>query len=231
MVCQRSSNKELGNSAAVEYKLWAPPMKKFKTWRSGTRSTRSQTQKRKEEALLERAMNPHTSGTLNHKPVVLWVFINDFTDSDNHAAALVWAKFLVKHQGLKGIYIAEPRHVDLGYYTTSDEFKRIISLVDHLRPRPHGDDEAIKTVLAGKLTQEIIDKSTIVDDSNTAGRHLNENERMLVSLDAPEKSTSQLTVSSCNDASSHPKTRKSEKLPKEMLLNMRSSSSWIFCPL
>lgn len=189
-------------------------MKKFKTWRSGTRSTRSQTQKRKEEALLQRAMNSHSSETPTQKPAVLWVFINDFTDSDNHAAALVWAKFLVKHQGLKGIYIAEPRHVDLGYYTTSDEFKEIISLVDRLRPKPPGDDEAIKTVLAGKLTQEDIDNSTI-DDSTSADRPLNENERMLVSVDAPENlhgslgRLEQLTVFSFNDASSRTKLEKS----------------------
>lgn len=131
-------------------------------------------------------MNSHTSGTTIHKPAVLWVFINDFTDSDNHAAALVWAKFLVKHKDLKGIYIAEPRHVDLGYYTTSKEFIEIISLVDRLRPKPPGNDEAIKTVLAGKLTQEDIDNSTI-DDSTTTGRPLNDKERMLVSLDDPEK--------------------------------------------
>lgn len=127
-------------------------------------------------------MHSHNSGTSLNKPAVLWVFINDFTDSDNHAAALVWAKFLVKHQDLKGIYIAEPRHVDLGYYTTSQEFGEIISLVDRLRPKPPGNDEPIKTVLAGKLTQDDIDKSTI------DGRPLNEKERSLVSLDAPLKS-------------------------------------------
>lgn len=126
-------------------------------------------------------MNSHNSGTSVLKPEVLWVFINDFTDSDNHAAALVWAKFLVKHPNLKGIYIAEPRHVDLGYYTTSEEFGLIISLVDRLRPKPPGNDEPIKTVLAGKLTQDDIDNSTI------DGKPLTDVERNLVGLDAPYK--------------------------------------------
>lgn len=141
-------------------------------------------------------MSSHPTETSEREPKVLWVFINDSTDSDNHAAALVWAKFLVKHRDLKGIYIAEPRHVDLGYYTTSEEFKQILSLVDRLQPKPPGDDEAIKTVLAGKLTQRDIDESTI-DDSTTTSRPLNEDERILVSLDASEEFLHQSLID-CN---------------------------------
>lgn len=114
------------------------------------------------------------------QPTVLSIFINDFPDSDNHATAFLWAKWLVSHKESKGIYIAEPRHVDLGYYTTSDEFKQTISLVKGLQPKPPGNDEPIKTILAGKLTQDDIDKSTI-NDLNSSGRSLNERERRLVS--------------------------------------------------
>lgn len=144
------------------------------------RLTRSKTRKQ-EEALLERAMNSQSSepSAPDSSARVLWIFINDFTDSDNQAAALVWANLLVKHPDLKGIYIAEPRHVDLGYYTTSDEFKRIISLVGRLRPRLESGDEPIKTVLAGKLTNDDLDKSTV------DGRPLKEDERKLVSVEAP----------------------------------------------
>lgn len=130
-------------------------------------------------------MISHSSGPPELKPV-LWVFINDFTDSDNHAAALVWAKFLVKHPDLKGIYIAEPRHVDLGYYTTSEEFKECITLVGKLWPKLESGDEPIKTVLAGKLTEEDLDKSTI------DGKPLTKDQRKLVSLMTPAKSASQL---------------------------------------
>ncbi|KAJ4391682.1 hypothetical protein N0V93_005301 [Gnomoniopsis smithogilvyi] len=131
------------------------------------------------EALLERAMNSRASGPSEPKSSVLWVFINDFTDSDNQAAALVWAKFLAKHPDLKGIYIAEPRHVDLGYYTTSKDFGQIISLVGRLRPKLESGDEPIKTVLAGKLTEDDIDNSTI-DDSTANGRPLTKDERNLL---------------------------------------------------
>lgn len=129
-------------------------------------------------------MNSQSNGPFGSKSSVLWVFINDFTDSDNQAAGLVWAKFLIKHPEMKGIYIAEPRHVDLGYYMTSAEFKRCIVLVGLLQPKLTSGDQPMKTVLAGKLTQDIINNSTI------DGRRLNEEERNLVSLEIPAISIS-----------------------------------------
>lgn len=194
------------------------------------RLTRSKTRKQ-EEALLERAMNSQPSGPSDAKDSerVLWVLINDFTDSDNHAAALVWAKFLTKHHGMKGIYIAEPRHVDLGYYTTSREFGECIALVRDLEPRLEGADQPMKAVLAGnlKLTEDDINNSTY------KGRELTENERKLVSLEPPAttcpclcpslRQVDSLTVPSCNGVSSQTKPNRSWMLPKEMQSDMQSS--------
>lgn len=106
---------------------------------------------------------------------LLSIFLNDFTDSDNEASAEVWAWGLQRNPGVKGIYIAEPRWVNLGYYMTSSDFGRCIGLVSRLQPPLEGGDPPLTTVLAGRLTQEMI-KSRQVD-----GRPLNDDERDLVS--------------------------------------------------
>lgn len=175
-------------------------MKKIGNWIS-MRLTRSKIRKQ-QEALLARAMNSQSNGSADSKSSVLWVFINDFTDSDNQAAGLVWANFLIKHPDLKGIYIAEPRHVDLGYYMTSAEFKQCIKLVGLLQPRLTSGDQPMKTVLAGKLTGDIIDNSTI------NGRRLSKEERNLVSsqtscdvcISIRGSRCGQLNIPSWNDA-------------------------------
>lgn len=105
----------------------------------------------------------------------LFIFLNDFTDSDNEASAELWAWVLKLNPGVKGIYIAEPRWVNLGYYMTSRDFGRCIGLVSKLQPPLEGGDPPLTTVLAGRLTEEMI-RSRKVD-----GRPLNEDERDLVS--------------------------------------------------
>lgn len=150
------------------------PLKKLRnSWRS-TRQTRSRS-KRQKEAILEGAM---TSQSTDGQPGAseLFIFLNDFTDSDNEATAELWA-WVLKKLGprVKGIYIAEPRWVNLGYYMTSKDFGRCIGLVSKLQPPLEGGDPALTTVLAGRLTEEMI-KSRQVD-----GRPLNDDERDLVS--------------------------------------------------
>lgn len=107
-------------------------------------------------------------------PEVLSIFLNDFTDSDNEAAALVWASFLDKHPQVRGIYIAEPRHVNLGYYMTSADFGQCIKLVAKLEPPLESGDLPLTTVLSGRMTQEIIESRQV------EGRPLNDEERKLV---------------------------------------------------
>ncbi|KAK7703878.1 hypothetical protein SLS64_008823 [Diaporthe eres] len=104
----------------------------------------------------------------------LFIFLNDFTDSDNEASAELWAWVLKLNPGVKGIYIAEPRWVNLGYYMTSKDFGRCIGLVSKLQPALEGGDPPLTTVLAGRLTEEMI-KSRRVD-----GRPLNDDERDLL---------------------------------------------------
>lgn len=148
------------------------PLKKLRNWRS-TRQTRSRS-KRQKEAILESAM---TSQSTDGQPgeSQLFIFLNDFTDSDNEASAELWAWVLKRNPGVKGIYIAEPRWVNLGYYMTSKDFGRCIGLVSRLQPPLEGGDPALTTVLAGRLTEDVI-KSRQVD-----GRPLNDDERDLVS--------------------------------------------------
>lgn len=105
----------------------------------------------------------------------LFIFINDFTDSDNEATAMLWAWLLQCDPTVKGIYIAEPRWVNLGYYMSAPEFGRCMGLISKLQPPLEGGDP-LTTVLAGRLTKEIID-SRKVD-----GRQLEDDERDLVSL-------------------------------------------------
>lgn len=110
----------------------------------------------------------------------LSIFINDFTDSDNEASAEVWAWGLEQTPSVKGIYIAEPRWVDLGYYMTSNEFGLCIGLVGKLETPLKSSDPALTTVLAGRMTQEIIDNSTV------DGRPLDKKEKDLVSKVIPK---------------------------------------------
>lgn len=151
-------------------------MRKLRNWRS-TRQTRSRARKQK-EASVEGAMatkpNNRQSG-----PSTLSIFINDFTDSDNEASAEVWAWGLELNPSVKGIYVAEPRWVNLGYYMTSRDFGRCIGLVGKLQPPLEGGDPPLTTVLAGRMTKETID-SRQVD-----GRPLNQDEKDLVSKADP----------------------------------------------
>lgn len=158
------------------------PLKKLRNWRS-TRQTRSRS-KRQKEAILESAMIDQSIGGQPGQSL-LSIFLNDFTDSDNEASAEVWAWGLARTPDVKGIYIAEPRWVNLGYYMTSSDFGRCIGLVSKLQPPLEGSDPPLTTVLAGRLTEDMI-KSRQVDD-----RPLNDDERDLVSKTAECASSSQ----------------------------------------
>ncbi|POS76840.1 hypothetical protein DHEL01_v204771 [Diaporthe helianthi] len=148
------------------------PLKKLRnSWRA-TRQTRSRT-KRQKEAILESAMPTQTSDEQQGESM-LFVFLNDFTDSDNEATAELWAWLLERDPTVKGIYIAEPRWVNLGYYMSAKDFGRCIGLVSKLQPPLEGGEPPLSTVLAGRLTTEIID-SRKVD-----GRPLNDDERDLL---------------------------------------------------
>lgn len=148
------------------------PLKKLRNaWRS-TRQTRSRT-KRQKEAILEGAMTTPSSDE-QQGVLRLFIFLNDFTDSDNEATAELWAWLLQRDPTVKGIYIAEPRWVNLGYYMSAPEFGRCIGLVSRLQPPLEGGDPPLTTVLAGRLTKEIID-SRKVD-----GRKLEDDERELL---------------------------------------------------
>jgi hypothetical protein len=148
------------------------PMKKLRNWRS-TRQTRSRT-KRQKEAILEGAMTTQSTDEQQGESK-LSIYLNDFTDSDNEATAELWAWLLTLDPTVKGIYIAEPRWVNLGYYMTSRDFGRCIGLVSKLQPPLEGGDPPLTTVLAGRLTEDMI-KSRKVD-----GKPLSDDERDLVS--------------------------------------------------
>lgn len=111
----------------------------------------------------------------------LFLFINDFTDSDNEASAEVWAWMLEQNPQYKGAYVAEPRWVDLGHYMGSADFGRCIGTVGKLDPPLEDGEPPLTTVLAGRMTQEIIDSRRLIDSSQVEGRPLNEVERNLVS--------------------------------------------------
>lgn len=147
--------------------------------------TRSKTRKLEREARAMASQRPQPAAP--DESAVLSIFLNDFTDSDNEAAALVWASLLDKHPNVRGIYIAEPRHVNLGYYMTSAEFSQCIKLVTELKPPLESGDRPLTTVLSGRMTEDII-KSRQVD-----GRSLNDEERKLVS-----------TTPSCTSRPLHP---------------------------
>jgi hypothetical protein len=76
----------------------------------------------------------------------LFIIINDFTDSDNEATAELWAWLLNLDPTVKGIYIAEPRWVNLGYYMTNKDFGRCMGLVKKLQPPLEGSDSPLTTV-------------------------------------------------------------------------------------
>lgn len=139
------------------------------------RQTRSKTRKQ-QEALLDRAMEsqPHPPPPPPSCSSELSIFLNDFTDSDNEAAGLAWAWSLDRHPDRKGIYIAEPRHVNLGYYMTSADFSRCIALVARLEPKLDSGDLPLTTVLSGRMTWDIINSRQV------EGRPLSEEERNLV---------------------------------------------------
>jgi hypothetical protein len=105
----------------------------------------------------------------------LFIFLNDFTDSDNEAAAELWARLLKLDPTVKGIYIAEPRWVNIDYYITSEDHQQCIRLVSKLQPPLEGGDPPLTTVLAGRLTEDMI-KRRKVD-----GKPLSDDERDLVS--------------------------------------------------
>lgn len=152
------------------------PMKKLRNWRSTrqmTRQTRSRSRKQKEAIRASTMAAGQTEGQPESSK--LSIFINDFTDSDNEASAEVWAWILERNPGVKGIYIAEPRWVNLGYYMTSRDFGRCIGIVARLQPPLEGGEPPLTTVLAGRMTEDIIN-SRQVD-----GRPLNHDEKILVS--------------------------------------------------
>ncbi|KUI64418.1 hypothetical protein VM1G_11207 [Cytospora mali] len=109
-------------------------------------------------------MATKSTSTDEQSKSTLSIFINDFTDSDNEASAEVWAWFLEQNPKVKGIYIAEPRWVNLGYYMTSEEFGKCIGIVSKLESRIDGSrlgDPPLTIVLAGRMTEDIINDSHV----------------------------------------------------------------------
>ncbi|KUI55608.1 hypothetical protein VP1G_02893 [Cytospora mali] len=108
-------------------------------------------------------MATKSTSTDGQSKSTLSIFVNDFTDSDNEASAEVWAWYLEQNPKVKGIYIAEPRWVNLGYYMTSQEFGRCIGIVARLKTSIGGlVDPPLTIVLAGRMTQKIIDESEVL---------------------------------------------------------------------
>lgn len=144
-------------------------MRKLCSWRSRSRAKKHRvpTVPTSDMAAKQKAEQSEQS--------TLSIFINDFTDSDNEASAEVWAWGLEQNPSIKGIYIAEPRWVNLGYYMASSDFGKCIGLVGRLEPPLEGGDPALTTVLAGRMTKEIIDNRQV------DGRKLNDEEKTLVS--------------------------------------------------
>lgn len=156
-------------------------MKKF--WNKSLRQTRSRTRKQREQALLDQAMTSQspqqqqagekTEAATKTQNKTLFIFLNDFTDSDNAAAAIVWAKWLLRHPDVDGMYIAEPRPVNLGYYMSGKDFERCIGLVktlvsDLISPK----DKAPFLVLGGRMTEAIISSAKVQErdeKGNTKG--------------------------------------------------------------
>lgn len=179
-------------------------------WRT-MRETRSMT-KRKEDAMLATATQSEGEGPTSTRqgqayPTMaasqpdrhparpeythLSVFINDFTDSDNEASAEVWAWTLHMNPHIKGIYIAEPRHVHLGYFMNGQDVGRCFGIVSHLIPQMRPDT----TVIGGRMTEDILkiarwgeyrpsknEKGKVVRELIPGSeRDLHEDERSLVS--------------------------------------------------
>lgn len=109
---------------------------------------------------------------------MLLIFLNDFTDADNEAAALLFAWALQLRPDIKGIYIAEPRHVNVGYYMTARDFGRCIGLVGKLTPPVSDEFTPLRIVLSGSvLTDEYINNPDLKAD----GKSLTPDEIDLVS--------------------------------------------------
>lgn len=164
-------------------------MKTIRRRWSSMRLTRSNTRKvKQEEALLNRAMNPPSNeAPATASPTepqsskeVVSVFINDFTDPDNQAAALLWAECLIQHN-VKGIYIAEPRHVLLGHYITGQEFADLMQLLMRLAPHLGSLSGVVPLtiMLAGRMTEEIIED--VIGKLKKEGTSLSKREIVLVS--------------------------------------------------
>lgn len=112
------------------------------------------------------------------KPSILSIFLNDFTDADNEASALLWAWSLELRPDIKGIYIAEPRIVNVGYYMNANDFGRCIGLVAKLTPPASKEYTPLRVVLSGSvLTDEYINQPDLKVD----GKPITEDERDLVS--------------------------------------------------
>jgi hypothetical protein len=153
-------------------------MRMIQNWRS-KRRTKSRARKQKKGTIRAGAMATKPADGQSESST-LSIFINDFTDSDNEASAEVWAWGLEQNPSVKGIYIAEPRWVNLGYYMTSNDFGSCITLINRLSSSLEVKDPPLTTVLAGRITQDIIDKSKIWDGA------LKEDEKDLVSKTHPK---------------------------------------------
>lgn len=148
--------------------------------------TRSQTLKQRQKQQGQHALNddatadPSSLQSQSPKPSVLSIFLNDFTDADNEAAALLWAWSLELNPDIKkGIYIAEPRHVNVGYYMTAKDFGACINLVGKLSPSPAKHSSPLRIVLSGSvLTDDYINRPGL----KANGKFLTDEERDLVSI-------------------------------------------------
>ena len=92
----------------------------------------------------------------------LAIFLNDFTDSDNEAAAEVWAWAMETNPDIEAIYIAEPRHVSLGLAMTGKQIGACAALLKkHFSTLP---DPPMTTILRGSLSPDALNKVEGLND-------------------------------------------------------------------
>ena len=82
------------------------------------------------------------------------IYVNDFADSDNGAAAEMFQCFTARNPAVRSIWIAEPRHISLGSSMTQEQIDGCIKLL-----KPHfPSHDPNKTLLRGALQLSDLDQ-------------------------------------------------------------------------